>query len=227
MGFFDKFGSGQGWLAKVLGGQQAQKYAPTEPVVNQTMDNALQTNQAFTQPPTNQQQFTPNLGQQQPVQPPPSDYDTMISQFGEHWGQDKAGLENIMNQVGYHESQGQNVYQTGGGPGAGIYQYETGQGQGGMTARNRLAGWYQNQGKEVPSWLNQEGMENTGFDAALLTPEQQNMLFLADKRYHPTASLTPEATSDIADWWGKNHWAGATPGSQEYIDKTSDFRFES
>lgn len=63
MGFFDKFGSGQGWLAKVLGGQQAQKYAPTEPVVNQTMDNALQTNQAFTQPQP-QQQFTPNLGQQ-------------------------------------------------------------------------------------------------------------------------------------------------------------------
>jgi len=228
MAFMDKFGTGQGWLAKAFGKAQPQSNAP----VNNTMNANTQVESAFTQPQP-QQQFTPNLGQQAtpPVQQntmatQPSDYDMMINQFGEHWGQDKAGLENIMNQIGYHESRGENVYQSSGGPGAGIYQYETGAGQGGMTARNRLAGWYEGQGKEIPSWLNQEGMAEGGFDAAKLTPEQQKMLFLADKRYHPTASLTPEATSNISDWWGRNHWAGAEPGSQEYIDKTSAFRFK-
>ena len=80
-----------------------------------------------------------------------SDYETMIGQFGKHWGQDQAGLENIMDTISHHESKGQNVYQTGGGPGAGLFQYErnykdpeTGEivQAGGMTARNRLSGWY-------------------------------------------------------------------------------------
>ena len=155
---------------------------------------------------------------------PESDYDRMMGDFTKHWGQSKEGLENIMNQVSHHESKGENVYQTGGGPGAGLFQYETGAGQGGMTARNRLANWYGGQGMEVPQWLNQEGMDTQGFDAAQLSPEQQKMLFMADKRYHPTASLSPEATSDIADWWGKNHWAGAEVGSQEYTDKIGGFR---
>ena len=267
MGFMDKFGTGQGWLARTFGKktpQQTPQNIHTE--VDSTMNDYNKTQSAFTQP-TGTEPYAPNLGQYVPQNetmpntspmpniahtptptpntdafssPPtpgneavtqntmatqPSDYDMMISQFGKHWGQDKAGLENIMSQIGYHESKGENVYQSSGGPGAGIYQYETGKDQGGMTARNRLANWYQSQGKELPTWLNQEGMDEKGFDAALLTPEQQKMLFLADKRYHPTASLTPEATSNIADWWGKNHWAGAEVGSQEYQDKISGFRY--
>lgn len=153
----------------------------------------------------------------------PSDYDTMMGDFGGHWGQTSEGLEDIMGKVSHHESKGKNVYQTGGGPGAGLFQYETGAGQGGMTARNRLSQWYGTQGKDSPDWLNQQNMDTEGFDASKLNPEQQKMMFMADKRYHPTASLTPEATSNMGDWWAKNHWAGGEEGSDIYNKRVSSF----
>lgn len=155
--------------------------------------------------------------------PEATDYEDMMQEFGQHWSQDKEGLENIMNQVSHHESKGKNVYQTGGGPGAGLFQYETGTGQGGVTARNRLAKWYESKGKQTPSWLNQEDMDNQGFDATKLDDEQQKMLFMADKRYHPTASLTPESTGDMGKWWAKNHWAGGAEGSDVYNTRVASF----
>jgi hypothetical protein len=154
---------------------------------------------------------------------PSSDYDTMMDDFGKHWGQTSEGLEDLMGKVSHHESKGKNVYQTGGGPGAGLFQYETGAGQGGMTARNRLAKWYGSKGMDTPDWLNQEGMDTAGFDATKLNPEQQKMLFMADKRYHPTASLSPEATKDVGEWWAQNHWAGGEKGSDIYNTRVASF----
>ena len=152
-----------------------------------------------------------------------SDYNKMMKDFGGHWGQTQEGLEGIMDKVSHHESKGKNVYQTGGGPGAGLFQYETGAGQGGMTARNRLEKWYGAQGMNTPDWLNQENMSTAGLDASKQAPEQQRMLFMADKRYHPTASLSPEATMDLGDWWAKSHWAGGEEGSDIYKKRVSSF----
>jgi hypothetical protein len=161
-----------------------------------------------------------------------NDYEKMIGQFGEHWGQDQAGLEDIMGKVAYHESKGENVSQTGGGPGQGLFQYEknyedpeTGEmvQAGGMTARNRLSNWYQSQDMDSPDWLSQEGMDEAGFDASQLDEEQQRMLFLADKRYHPSASMSPEATSDLGNWWAKEHWAGGEEGSDIYDKRVGSF----
>lgn len=151
------------------------------------------------------------------------DYDVMMGDFSQHWGQTPENIQDIMDAISYHESKGKNVYQTGGGPGAGLFQYETGAGQGGMTARNRLAHWYASKGKKVPNWLVQEGMDEIGFDATKLTPKQQEMLFMADKRYHPTASLSPESIQDIGEWWAQNHWAGGEKGSDIYNKRVSSF----
>jgi hypothetical protein len=115
------------------------------------------------------------------------------------------------------------IHQYGGGPGRGIFQYETGADQGGMTARNRLVTWYGEQGLNIPDWLNQENMDAQGFDASMLNPEQQKMLFLADKRYHPTASLRPDDVSNVGDWWAKNHWAGGEEGSDIYEQRVKSF----
>lgn len=143
------------------------------------------------------------------VESQPSDYETMMSDFGEHWGQTTQGMEDFMDKIAYHESKGENVYQHSGGPGAGLFQYERGKGQGGMTARNRLAQWYQSNKMDVPSWLMQENMDELGFDASKLNEEQQRMLFLADKRYDKTASLRPEAIEDASTWWADQHWRGS------------------
>tara|TARA_R100000458_G_scaffold57839_1_gene64700 strand:+ start:568 stop:1191 length:624 start_codon:yes stop_codon:yes gene_type:complete len=155
-----------------------------------------------------------------------TDYEKMLSQFGAHWQQTPEGMEDLMNKIGHHESAGTmdpTIHQYGGGPGRGIFQYETGADQGGMTARNRLATWYGEQGLDIPDWLNQENMDVEGFDASMLSPEQQKMLFLADKRYHPTASLRPDDISDVGDWWAKNHWAGGEEGSDIYNQRVSSF----
>ena len=94
-----------------------------------------------------------------------ADYSTMIEQFGDWWGQDSTGMEDFMGKIAHHESAGTmdpSIHQYGGGPGRGLFQYETGANQGGMTARNRLAGWYEEQDAGVPDWLNQKDMENSG-----------------------------------------------------------------
>jgi len=162
-----------------------------------------------------------------------TDYEKMIGQFGQHWKQDQAGLEDIMGKVSYHESKGQNVSQTGGGPGQGLFQYEKTfkdkagnyAQAGGMTARNRLANWYKSQEMDSPDWLTQEGMQDPsiGFDASQLSEEQQRMMFLADKRYDETASLTKEATSDLGNWWAKEHWRGGQEGSDVYNERLGSF----
>ena len=64
MGFMDKFGTGQGWLAQTFGRktpQQTPQNIHTE--VDSTMNDYNKTQSAFTQP-TETQPFTPNLGQQ-------------------------------------------------------------------------------------------------------------------------------------------------------------------
>ena len=155
-----------------------------------------------------------------------ANYSTMIKQFGDFWGQNQTGMEDFMDKIARHESAGTmdpSIHQYGGGPGRGLFQYETGANQGGMTARNRLAGWYKAQGEDIPNWLNQEDMENIGFDASLLDEEQQRMLFLADKRYDETASLRPEDIQDTGNWWAKHHWKGGEEGSDIYKKRVSSF----
>lgn len=150
-------------------------------------------------------------------------YEEFKKQIAGHYKTDPQLLEESMDKIAYHESKNKNVYQDEGGPGAGLFQYErwhkdpeTGEyGQaGGMTARNRLAGFF---GDNVPSWLIQEGMDNpeVGFDASQLTPEQQKMLFLADKRMTPGVQMTTENLQDLPEFWAKSHWKGP----QEQYDK--------
>tara|TARA_R100001594_G_scaffold148744_1_gene204668 strand:+ start:2699 stop:3340 length:642 start_codon:yes stop_codon:yes gene_type:complete len=154
-------------------------------------------------------------------------YQEMLRRYAGHWMTDPEALEDIMNRVAYHESRGRNIYQHEGGPGAGLFQYErwhkdpkTGKyGQAaGMTARNRLALEF---GDNVPEWLYQKDMNNpqVGFDASLLTPEQQRMLFLADKRHHPTATMNPEKIGDLSDWWANYHWKGGLDKKKQRMEK--------
>ena len=151
-------------------------------------------------------------------------FDLAMHAAKNQWGMTEDEISTFMRKIEFHESKEDHTEkQIGGGPGRGIYQYETGANQGGITARNRLARWFKSKMKDIPEWLSQENMDTEGFDASKLTPEQQNMLFLADKRYHPTASLTPEATQDVGKWWAKNHWAGGEEGSDIYNTRVASF----
>jgi len=147
-----------------------------------------------------------------------SDYASMVENMGSRYNQSPEQMEDIMGRVGYHESKGRaDVSQYGGGPGRGLFQFETGAGQGGETAMRRLHRYFGDSGQNIPDWA-QIGEE--GVDAAQLTPEQQKMMFMANVRYHPEASLegiTPENLG--TDFWAPYHWAGA--------DEDKDARLES
>jgi hypothetical protein len=157
-----------------------------------------------------------------------SSYDNMLGKMSERYGSSREDIENLMNRISFHESKDVADQQQGdGGPGRGLFQFEQtyqypegheleGQyGQaGGMTARNRLANYYEDILKEEPpDWLTQENMNNpeVGFDASILTPDQQKMMFLANTRMNKDkgANFSPANIKNTGEWWRKHHWAGA------------------
>ena len=151
----------------------------------------------------------------------PLNYNQMLHQISNRYGQTPDSVTDIMNRIAYHEagpSMDPSVSQIGGGPGRGLFQFETGADAGGMTAMRRLRQYFADSGEEAPSWT--EFNPDEGVDASRLTPEQQKMLFMANVRYHPTASLegiTPENLGE--SFWAPSHWAGA--------DKDKDARLRS
>jgi hypothetical protein len=141
----------------------------------------------------------------------PSNYNQMMSMMQEEYNQTPEQMEDIMGRIGYHESAGTSdptLHQYGGGPGRGLFQFETGAGEGGETAMRRLHRYFNESKQDIPDWA-QIG-ERFGVDASKLTPEQQKMMFMANIRYHPEASLegvTPENLG--TNLWAPYHWAGA------------------
>ncbi len=168
----------------------------------------------------------------------------MVSEMASHWNIDENTLLDYMTRVAFHET-GPNqrmspkaIQETndGQGPGRGLFQYEIGDKQGGDTAINRLIDHYEPGGLEnMPGWIKdllyinphsgkpaqmKEGdyyySNKKGFDASQLTPEQQYMLFLADKRYDETASFegvdTPE---ELKQFYLDEHYAGPEKEARE------------
>lgn len=151
------------------------------------------------------------------------EYDSLLQNMAERWDMTPAQLENVMGRISYHESKDDPyVYQTSGGPGRGLFQFEEGDAQGGATAANRLITTL----GDTPDWL-APFVDSSGtvksINAAKLTPEQQKMLFLGNYRQHPEASLKGVNDSNIHDFWGKYHWAGAPQGSEAYNEKIQSF----
>jgi hypothetical protein len=147
------------------------------------------------------------------------DYDTLTKILADvgsegRWNQDPETILNAMTKIAHHETGGTldpTQKQFSGGPGRGLYQYETGEGKGAHTAMNRLYNYY---GQDIPEWASQVNKENL-WDVSSLTPEQQSILFLADKSYDKTANMR-DITEEggVQDFWLKEHWAG-----QEYDEQ--------
>jgi hypothetical protein len=115
--------------------------------------------------------------------------------------------------VGSKEGEGRGLFQfeqTFINPKTGKYEQASG-----MTARNRLVNQMKEFGvskSDIPEWLSQKGMKNPkiGFDASILNPEQQRMLFLGNMMKHPEADMGKVISGDttLADFWQKFHQAG-------------------
>jgi len=158
----------------------------------------------------------------------PLNYNQMLHLASNQYGKDPEAIADLMNRIAYHESAGTMnpaMQQYEGGPGRGLFQFEqryrdkeTGElGQaGGLTARNRLAQLYEQQGANIPDWLFQDRMQDpsVGFDASQLTKEQQGMLFLGNVLMGKGRTL--EGMENTTDWWAKHHHIAG--GRQDAFD---------
>ena len=153
-----------------------------------------------------------------------SEYDQMIGNVSSQYGTTPENLEDIMNRIAYHETGpsqrmnpkaiqrvgiGTNIDGTteiGEGVGRGLFQFETGQDQGGATAMNRLQRYYEQNQMEVPSWTQYDSSK--GVDASQLTPEQQKMMFLANTTLGKGRSFEGVDSDNLANWWNEFHYAG-------------------
>ena len=193
--------------------------------------------------------------------PVPQLLDSLLSAATKQW-EEKISPAQIMENMGkiaFHESKNiadaiqiSDKTESGEGTGRGLFQFEktfknheTGEYEqaGGMTARNRLAKQFKKdygEDYELPSWLFQEGMKNPeiGFDVSLLSPDEQQMLFLGNimqmphktgEGYIPASFADIDTDEELAQYWAQYHQAGTTPGTDEYetmLDKfTTDVGF--
>ena len=145
-------------------------------------------------------------------------------------------IEDLMGVIKYHETDGTmdptiKQYKHRGaadhGPGRGLYQYEIdkdGAKGGAHTAINRLINFNERSGNKYDiSFLNSI-INDKSYDFSQLSPEEQSMLFLADKLIDPTANMgTYDINNDgilsneeLSGFHADEHWAGYG-GAEDFI----------
>lgn len=118
----------------------------------------------------------------------------LLGKAESNWGMDEAAIQDAMSRIAFHESKSdptamQLLDDGSYGVGRGLYQYEIGDKGGAHTAINRLLEFNKVSGNKYDVKFAQDMLSNNLYDFSQLTPEQQNMLFLADKLGDKTANM--------------------------------------
>jgi len=133
-------------------------------------------------------------------------------------------IEGMLNQIGFVESNNENIPQHGGGPGRGYFQFETQKGSGAFqTALNRVKNRYKALGLESPEWVSKTKESD---NAMSLTRDEQEEVLLADFWYKKGSDpLIKEAlkTGSAKNLWLQKHWAGAKVGTSDYKKKAGQW----
>ena len=156
--------------------------------------------------------------QSKPNDPPKSGYSSMMEHLIDVKGGTASEYEDLMNRIAFHETGAQQRMQpdaiqiVGGkksGVGRGLFQFEAGDGAGGITAVNRTYKEFKDNDMEIPSWL-EDAYKLKSLDASKLTAEQQKTLFIGNYLQHPKANLGDWRAGKISteQFWGKFHHAG-------------------
>lgn len=154
-----------------------------------------------------------------------NDLDKLIEQLIKEKGGTRKQYLQLLDSIAYHESAGTMdpaIKQIGGGPGRGVYQFETGQNQGGITAVRRTKQYYEKLGQPVPKWLDKASTGDS-LDASTLSRSQQDALFLGNMRQHPKADFSKvwDGKETITDFWANYHWAGDPKDRKARVDSFS------
>tara|TARA_R110000822_G_scaffold302649_2_gene427002 strand:- start:63715 stop:64698 length:984 start_codon:yes stop_codon:yes gene_type:complete len=144
--------------------------------------------------------------------------DKLINKLIKEKGGTREQYLQLLNEIAYHESAHtmdptlwQYARKDGRqGPGRGVFQFEEGAEQGGITAARRTKEYYKELGYDIPKWLEDANSTNS-LDASKLTREQQDTLFLGNMKGHPTADFANvwSGEQSNAEFWASYHWAGS------------------
>lgn len=155
-------------------------------------------------------------------------YQDLINYVATAKGATPEQIEDVMSRIIFHESKGDStIKQKGGGPGRGAFQFEIGEGHGGIIAVNRAynlisgkdASHPELANYEVPSWV-KDAYPSKSFDASTVSLEQQKYLFLMNQLAHPKADLGKLFSGDVplVDYWADYHWAGKEKNRTERVN---------
>jgi hypothetical protein len=136
-------------------------------------------------------------------------------------------IEDAMSRIIFHESKGDpTIKQKGGGPGRGAFQFEVGDGHGGIIAINRAYNLISGKDQShpdlmdynAPDWIKGAYPEKS-FDASTVSLEQQKYLFLMNQLAHPKADLGKLFSGEVplVDYWADYHWAGKEKKRSERV----------
>ena len=165
-----------------------------------------------------------------PIEQTITDYDQMIYNIAPQYDTTPENLEDIMNRIAFHETGGTmspSTQQIGGGPGRGLFQFESGpkgsKTGAGATAMGYLRQYYREVlGQEPPAWTEYD--VSKGLDASKLSEDQQRMMFLANTLMAGGRSFEGITPENLTDWWLDEHWAGGAnnpdrPGRRAKFDE--------
>lgn len=162
---------------------------------------------------------------------PPSEFDKFLSHTIKKKGGTADQYGDLMNSISFHETGPQQrlmpnavqLVQRGDtlspdGPGRGLFMFEVGDSQGGITAVNRTYKEYKDAGMDIPDFL-QEAYKLKSIDLSKYTPEQQQILFLGNYLQHPKADFSKVMNGDQSydDFWFSYHQAGGEDVRKERV----------
>ena len=176
--------------------------------------------------------------------------DSLLFTASNKWGIDENQIMENMNKIAFHESknksdaiQKSSKAQSGLGPGRGLFQFEVGEGEGANTAFNRLISQLGKMNEEEPEFvkemqnlqnMNLNAFSKSGYDVSVLSPEEQQILFLGnllqmpsknEEGYRKASFADIDTDEELAEYWAQYHHAGTKPGTEEYkkmIDKFTE-----
>ena len=149
--------------------------------------------------------------------------------FAKKFGASGEQIQNMINQIGFIESNNQNITQKkknvdSVAPGRGYFQFETKDGSGAFkTALQRVKNRYDDLKEKVPDWVSTAKKSD---NAMTLSREQQEEVLLANLWYESGSDpLIKKAieTGSAKELWLQSHWKGSKPGTEDYKEKASQW----
>jgi hypothetical protein len=153
---------------------------------------------------------------------PPSEFEKFLAYTIKKKGGTAEQYNDLMDAIAFHETGPHQRMKANavqlievdgkimpGGPGRGMFMFESGDDAGGITAINRTYKEFKDAGLDIPEFLS-EAYKKTSIDMSELTADQQKIVFLGNYLQHPKANFSDvvNGKQTYDEFWFNYHQAG-------------------